>query len=703
MEDLLASELRAFGASQVRETRAGVAFSGTLDIAYRCCLWSRIASRVLLCITEFDAKDPDALYEGGLRIPWQDHMAVTSSFAIDCSAKGERFCNSDYAALKLKDALCDSFRRISGARPDVDTENPSIRINLRIEGERAIVSVDLSGESLHRRAYRKTATLATLKENVAAAVLSRAGWEEIAKAGGFFFDPMCGSGTLPIEAALMAGDVAPGLSRARFGFIGWKGHSHDAWNALLDEARERREAGRSAIPRIEGWDRDESAVRASEANAAAAGLGNAVRFFKKDAGNAETEQSPYGGLVATDPPYGKRLEADGDLTRFYEDLGRACRKTFPGMRLAILAGSEELARSVGLRAFRTNTLYNGRIQCTLACFELGETNRFVSPTEKRASDNAAGREMLANRLRKNLKHLGRWARRTGVSCYRLYDRDMPEYAFSVDFFEGKWAHVQEYAAPKEIDPKKAHDRMLDAVEIVSDVLGIGKREVFVKTKRRQKNLVQYERLAAGNILRNVREADCTFLVNFEDYLNVGIFLDHRLTRATIRELAAGKRFLNLFGYTGTASVYAARGGALSTVTVDTSASYLDWAERNFGLNGLEPRKNRLVREDAFAFLERDTAEYGLVFCDVPTFSNTKKEERMFSVEEDHVRLVKLAAARLARGGAILFSTNYRKFKLDCEALSDFAIKDYTARTIPEDFRRDPKVHQCFLISKKETT
>jgi 23S rRNA (guanine2445-N2)-methyltransferase / 23S rRNA (guanine2069-N7)-methyltransferase len=308
--------------------------------------------------------------------------------------------------------------------------------------------------------------------------------------------------------------------------------------------------------------------------------------------------------------------------------------------------------------------------------------------------------MLTHRLVKNLRHLRRWVKREGIHCYRIYDRDMPEYAVAIDYYEDKWVCMQEYAPPKEIDPQKARDRLDDAVTVVSEVLGIDKGSIFLKTKRRQKHLDQYSKTGSSNTFQKIRESNFSFFVNFTDYLDIGIFLDHRLTRAYVREVASGKRFLNLFGYTGTASVYAAGGGALSTVTVDTSNSYLSWARMNFRLNGLNEKNNILVRDDCMSFLERDKSRYGLVLCDAPTFSNTKKEERIFSVQHDYTRLIGLAASRLEKGGVLLFSTNFRKFKLDTGNLPGLVIKDITIRTIPPDFSRNKKAHYCFLINKQ---
>ena len=704
MEDLLEAELRTFGAVTTKITVSGVHFGGTLEAAYRTCLWSRTASRILLPIAMFDVGSEKDIFEQSLALPWKDHLTAENTIAVDCSSKGEIVKNSGYAALKVKDAVCDYFRNKTGKRPNVDTDNPDVRINLRIDGNHAIVSIDLSGESLHRRGYRKQGTLATLKENVAAAVLLRADWKVIAQSRGGFIDPMCGSGTLSIEAALIAGDIAPGLIRKRFGFHGWRGHSPDIWKALVDEAQARKEIGIVKIPQIEGWDKDARAVEASNMNAQACGLSRYIRFECRDFMDAkpDIERKPdfKPGLIAIDPPYGKRLEEGKDVHLLYEKLGNAMSGGFPGYRLAILAGDETLARATGLRAYKTNVLYNGRIKCTLACFQLEESNRFISPSQKHEQLHAGTRAMLTNRLTKNMRHLKRWAKRENVTCYRIYDRDMPEYAVAVDFYEGKWVHVQEYAPPSEIDPQKAKDRLDDAVSIIGEILEIEKESIFVKTKRRQKDLDQYEKLDFQGSFQTIHEAGLGFLVNFTDYLDTGIFLDHRITRSLLRDRAKGKRFCNLFGYTGSASVYAAVGDAISTVTVDTSSSYLEWAHRNFKLNKLDSSKNKLVKADCFEFLEGETVKYGLIFCDVPTFSNTKKKDRVFSVEDDHVRLIRLAASRLEADGELFFSTNFRKFKLDAAALGDFDIKDFTARTFPQDFNRDKKAHQCFVITKK---
>ncbi len=313
-----------------------------------------------------------------------------------------------------------------------------------------------------------------------------------------------------------------------------------------------------------------------------------------------------------------------------------------------------------------------------------------------------GTEMFANRLRKNIRHLGKWARREGVTCYRVYDADLPEYAIAIDLYDG-WAHVQEYAAPPTVDPGRAEARFKDALAAIPEILGIPAARVVSKVRQRQKGLAQYERLATTNEFRVIHEGSLRFLVNLTDYLDTGIFLDHRPTRAMIRELAAGRRFLNLFAYTGTASVYAAAGGADTTTTVDLSAVYLDWARRNMALNGFtEGPRHRFVRADCLSWLATPRPErYHVIFLDPPTFSNSKRMgQRTFEVQRDHATLLRLAMGLLTRDGVLLFSNNFRQFKLDRAALSSLAVEDVSAATIPQDFQRNPRIHSCWRITRR---
>ena len=719
IESLLAEELRQLGAGSVRETRAGVAFTGDLSVAYRACLWSRLANRILLPLTRFAAATPEALYAGVQTIDWDRHLAVDDSLAIDFTASQSRITHSRYGALKAKDAVVDQFRDRHGRRPDVERVRPALRINIYLHKDEATVSLDLSGESLHRRGYRSEATAAPMKENLAAAVLLRAGWRETAKTGGPLLDPLCGSGTLLIEGTLMAADIAPGMDRDYFGFLGWRGHDAALWQTLKEEAAARRAAGLPQLPTVIGYDADRHAVHAAAENIARAGLTGHVHVERRElaactppAGN---ETQP--GLLVANPPYGERLGEVSELQYLYANLGELIKTRFTGWRAAVLTGNPELGKRMGLRARKIYSLYNGALECKLLCFDV-TPQWFVTPREPEAPQAAAtapltpgagiyaprgGLGMFANRLRKNLKHLGKWAKREGIACYRLYDADMPEYAVAVDLYQGerRWVHVQEYQAPKDIDPAKAEARLRDALSAIPAVLEIPSEQVFFKVRRRQKGASQYEKLAEEKHYHEVNEGGLRFLVNFSDYLDTGLFLDHRLTRALVRDSAHGRHFLNLFAYTGTVSVYAARGGAKSTLTVDMSKTYLEWAQRNMALNGFSAEAHQFVQTDCLEWLKQGgvykRAKYDLIFLDPPTFSSSKRMSNTFDVQRDHKAMIEAAMALLDTGGTLVFSNNFRRFKLDPELGQRFAVEDITPRTLPRDFARNPKIHHCWLI------
>ena len=702
IEPLLADELRALAAEGVRETRAGVTFEGTLATAYRACLWSRLANRILLPLKSFPAASPEALYEGVQTIAWKEHLAPEGTLAVDFTTSQSAITHSHYGALKVKDAIVDQLRDEFGARPSVDTAQPDIRVNVYLLRDEATISLDLSGESLHRRGYRAQTVEAPLKENLAAAILMRAHWPSIANEGGALIDLMCGSGTLLIEGALIAADAAPGLARQYFGFLNWKQHDAAIWSELIEEAHNRREAGLQKLPPIHGYDHDPLAIRSARDNLKRAGLGNLVAVERRELSACAPEEAQT-GLVVANPPYGERLGEAGDMPALYAELGAQLKKCFPGWHAAVFTGNPELGKVMGLRAIKMHTLYNGAIECKLLHFEITPENivgeRVTKPFEIRPGSSA---EMFANRLRKDLQHFGRWARRQEISCYRLYDADLHEYNLAVDVYESdrRYVHVQEYEAPDTIDPDKARQRLQHALGVIPLVLEIPREQMFFKVRRRQKGGGQYEKLDETGAFHEVREGPCRFLVNFTDYLDTGLFLDHRATRAMLGELAKGKGFLNLFGYTGTATVHAGLGGAASTTTVDMSYTYLDWAQRNFELNGMRGKNHELIQADVLVWLKQNHARrYGLIFLDPPTFSRSKRMDDTFDVQRDHVALISDTAALLDPDGILVFSTNLRRFKIDREALSPLTVEDITRKTIPQDFERNPKIHQCFRIRR----
>lgn len=719
MEAVLCEELKQLGAANIKPAIAGAAFEGNLATAYRACLWSRTANRILLLLGTFEVKSQDDLYYGVKKINWFEHMRPEDSFAVSFSAKNsEVITHSHFGALKVKDAIVDQMRAKFHKRPNIATDRPDIRVNVHLQGQSAQLSLDLSGESLHRRGYRDITIQAPIKENLAAAMLLKSGWPEIAKAGGTLVDPMCGSGTLLIEAAMIAGDFAPGLLRDYYGFLGWKQHDSACWQAIREEARQRKLAGIDKLPAIVGFDRDRSSINAALTHIANAGLQHKIHVERRDIGDAEPAAGWPPGLVICNPPYGERLGDTQETADLYQRFCEILKARFNGWKAALIISDPELGFRLGIRSQKPVTLYNGALECKLLRMNI-EPEAFFIPKAKTAeerisravegsqqpTDDRAGAEMFANRLQKNLKKLARWARQNQVTCYRVYDADLPEFAVAVDLYQAEetWVNVQEYEPPKSVDPFKADRRLAGVLAEIPKVLDMNRENVFLKIRRKQKNTDQYEKHGEAGRFHVVEEDGCKFWVNFEDYLDTGLFLDHRPIRLRIQQEAKGKRFLNLFAYTGSATVHAAKGGAIATTTVDMSNTYIGWAKRNMALNRLEGA-HEFIQADCLEWLAQEAAQpycrqYDLIFLDPPTFSNSKRMETVFDIQKDHVQLIAQAATLLDAKGVLYFSTNFRRFKMDHEALPGLHIQDISAATVPEDFARNPKIHYCWRIQK----
>ncbi len=698
---VLAEELAQFGASDIRERSHDVKFQGTLEVGYRVCLWSRTATRVLLSLGSIDATTSKAVFDAVKRLDWREHLAPGATLACDCSGGNESIRHTIYGSQLLKDAVCDSLRDSTGERPNIRPERPDVLLHLHVEGPTALLSVDFSGESLHRRGYRAEGGRAPLKENVAAAVLLRAGWPAVHERGGVLVDPMCGSGTFLTEAALIAADAAPALDRDYFGFSGWAQHEAPLWERLRDEARARR-AAREPCCCILGSDLDADAVRMAIENGARAGVDGWIHVERRVLADVPR---PGGGagLVVSNPPYGERIGADSGLPELYSELGRVLRERFQGWQAAILTGNAPLARNLGVYARRTHRFFNGTIECRLLRFDLDAAHE-QRPAEVVRADWSArpGAQMFANRLRKNLKLLDPWAEREHIDCFRVYDADMPEYAFAIDLYgrEGRHAYVQEYAAPKTVDQESARERRREVLAVLPEVLSLPVQHVHSRVRKPQKGSEQYEKRENVAERHVVRENGLKFWVNFRDYLDTGLFLDHRIMRQQLREWARDTDFLNLFCYTGSATVYAAAGGARSSCSVDLSNTYLDWAHENLLLNGFGGSEHELFRDDCLNWLESQAVwgpRFDLIFVDPPTFSNSKRMEGVLDVQRDHVGMIRRSLKLLRPGGRLIFSTNYSKFKLDAGALADLAVEDISARTIPKDFERNARIHRCFVV------
>ena len=696
LEYLLADELVALGCARTTAAIAGVNVEGTLQDAQRAVLWSRLASRILWPIAEFDCADEHALYAGAAAIDWQAHLSPAHTLAIDAHVSGSGITHARYAAQRVKDAIVDTLRASTGQRPDVDVEAPDVRINLVVRKARAILSIDLAGGPMHRRGWRRAQGEAPLKENVAAAVLLRGGWPQAHADGGDLLDPMCGSGTLLIEGALMAADVAPGLRRhGDAPPTRWHGFDAGAWRGLRVEAIEREARGLAALrPCLHGRDLDPHAIRAARENARVAGVETAITFEVGDIAALPPMANAH-GVVACNPPYDARLAADPAL---YRALGDALKASAPGWRASLLCGDFELARATGLRAQKRYQVFNGPIECSLiVCDPIAPPQRDAAV----ARELPEGARMVANRLRKNLDKLARWRQQEQVACFRAYDADIPEYACAVDVYTtlagDTWLHVQEYAAPADIPEATTRKRLNDLLLAVREVFAVPRERVAVKTRSTGKGGSKYGHFDHRGEFLLVEEGAAKLQVNLFDYLDTGLFLDHRPLRARMALESRGRHFLNLFCYTGVATVQAAVQGAAQTTSVDLSATYLEWLADNLRENGIGGTRHRIAQADALRWIESDRGEYDVAFCDPPTFSNSKRADD-FDVQRDHVRLLRAAVARLAPGGVLYFSNNFRRFRLDEAAIAAFAqVEDISASTIPPDFARNPRIHRAWRI------
>lgn len=497
LEYLLVDELKALGATAAAEKLAGVAFEGDLAMAYRACLWSRLANRILMPIADVEAPTPEALYAGVKSIDWSQHLSATSTLAVHFVTVNSAITHTLFGAQKVKDAIVDQFRDKFNERPNVAKDRPDLAVYVYLHRDIAQISLDLSGESLHRRGYRLSQVEAPLKENLAAAVLMRAKWPEIAKQGGSLHDPMCGSGTLLIEAAWMAADRAPGLTRGYFGFLGWKQHQAGIWNDLLNEAQARWEAGIKTLPTIIGYDHDPAAITCSFENIERAGLLTHVHVERRELETFAPAEGAHAGLVVCNPPYGERLGEEEALRPLYTLLGERLKQGFEGWHAAVLTSNADLGKVMGLRSKKQYALFNGALPSTLLLFDVekpyfvdrspaAENERRIRAATRAINDqDRAHVEMFANRLTKNFKHQLKQAKHSDEPLGIIYDADLPEYAFVIEV-KSDGVLVQEYLAPRSIDKEKVLKRRQAALSVIPGVLGVEAAQVYFEQLIRRK-------------------------------------------------------------------------------------------------------------------------------------------------------------------------------------------------------------------------
>jgi len=739
LEAPLQTELTSFGiASEIKST-GRLAVTGTLRDLYTICLWSRVASRVLMLIkrkninTEYDVAEQ--LYGLAKSVDWTEQFKLEQTFAIRLSVDKRVAVSQQFAMLRIKDAIADTFNEVYDSRPNVDSKNPDFSVFATVNDKQAELYLDLSGTSLHRRGYRVAMTEAPLKENLAAALLYSAGWHKKNEQGNAplynaLIDPMCGSGTFIIEALLMHCDYAVGIDKAanQFGFYEWQHHDDALWQQMIDDAQTRfRDAlaitneQPDTLPLILGFDADSGAILATEKNLIAAGLQDLLPLLDLETRALDQLSSVLkplvddgrlsNPLVITNPPYGERLGDEEMIKPLYHALGLILQDSFAGIDIdpmvGILAANVEQVDILPIKEPKTLRCHNGAITVYFRYGTLiaGQTGNLVSRFEKREIEVEEGQDFI-NRLQKNLAKLKKLAKKDTVSNLRVYNADLPDFKVAVDLY-GDYVHVQEYAPPKTIPPETAKKRFNLALMGIREVFGINREQIFIKTRARQSGNDQYSK--QGNTEKRgkfyvAREDGAYFYVNFTDYLDTGLFIDHRNMRARIKDNSRNKSVLNLFAYTCTASVHAALAGAKKVTSVDLSQNYLDWGKQNFVLNGLDVSRNKyqFVAADIFEWIKDNTEQFDIIFIDPPTFSNSKKFQGTFDVQRDHSALINRAMNRLTSDGVLYFSNNFTRFELDEQLTERYDIVDITQKTIGFDFDVKKPIHQSFEIRHRQS-
>ncbi|WP_448555316.1 bifunctional 23S rRNA (guanine(2069)-N(7))-methyltransferase RlmK/23S rRNA (guanine(2445)-N(2))-methyltransferase RlmL [Thalassotalea montiporae] len=698
IEILLVDEIQQLGGSNVVQKPEGVYFTANLERAYHIVLWTRLASRVLLKLSEGDAQNKDDLYQAAKAVEWDDCFSPEHSFAIDFVGKSREIRNSQFGGLTVKDAIVDYFRENDLDRPSVSKQDPDIRIQARLLKGQVSFYLDFSGRGLFQRGYRKDSGAAPLKENLAAAMVIRSGWLDDTSRP--LVDPMCGSGTVLIEAVGLATKQAPGLERDYWGFEHWFGHDDALWQQARDNANQASTENFSNFTgKVYGSDIDSRVVNTAKQNARKAGISDLIEFSCKDAGKINNVFSKP-GVVLFNPPYGERIGELPELVELFGEFGGKLKQQYANWRVSILTANTELLSLLKLATSKRYKFKNGPLDCLLAIYDLDE-KQLAKDSLHGSVDLSQQPSDFANRLKKNLKALKGWVKAENIECFRCYDADIPEYNVAVDVYQD-YLVIQEYAAPAKISPEKVAKRLQEVLFWAPKVTEIETSKVVLKTRQKQKGSNQYNKLNKKNQALVVNEHGAKLKVNLWDYLDTGLFLDHRKTRQIVAKWAKDKSLLNLFAYTGSVSVQAALHGAEKVTTVDMSNTYLNWAQENFALNQLVSHKYEFIQADCLNWLKENTDKYQRIFIDPPTFSNSKRMEDAFDVQRDHVAMITDALGSLTDDGEIMFTNNKRNFKIDVDALAALGLQaqNLTDKTRDKDFARNKHIHNSWLITRK---
>ncbi|MCH2114268.1 MAG: bifunctional 23S rRNA (guanine(2069)-N(7))-methyltransferase RlmK/23S rRNA (guanine(2445)-N(2))-methyltransferase RlmL [Pirellulales bacterium] len=703
LEAIVVRELHHLG-YEGRVARPGrIEFEGDVAAICRTNLWLRSADRVLLQMSKFSATDFDLLFETACAVPWEEWIAPDAAIPVRGRSRKSQLSSVPACQRTIKKAI---VQRLLGkhqvvALPETGTPVP---VEVALLDDEVTLSLDTSGDGLHRRGYRTLSAPAQIRETLAAALVQLSYWNPERP----LIDPFCGTGTIVIEAAMLGRRQAPGCGRA-FAAEQWPAVPDKPWQLAREEADDLRLPTLAERPM--GTDIEAESLKLARYHAERAGVEKDVHFQQRAFADLKSQRK--WGCTIMNPPYGLRLGDQSEVEALYRTLPEVLRRLKTWSHY-ILSAQTDLEQLVGQQADRRRKLFNGQIACTYFQFHgprppraqaLAETSDSPrAPQEQQRpafgglrEEAARQSEEFANRLRKLARHLRRWPSKRGISCYRVYDRDIPEIPLVVDCYEGA-LHIAEYERPHARTPAEHADWLDAMVATAAKTLEVPHELVFVKQRLRQRANAQYGRIDQLQALRVVHEGGLRFQVNLSDYVDTGLFLDHRRTRAMVRDAAADKNFLNVFAYTGAFTVYAAAGGAARSTSVDLSATYQEWATENLKLNGFGSPRHRYVRSDAGQFLSSLVGEekFDLAVVDPPTFSNSRQLEHDWDIQRDHVALLHQVIHCMTPGGIVFFSTNSRRFKLDEGALAGVSLREISKQTVPEDFR-NKRIHRCWRM------
>lgn len=866
-EELIKQELMQLGIKKIRPLTGRVVFFATREAALQFLLNTRLSSRVVCVLAHISAASSDILYTEAVRIPWEAHIEDRATIKIDAHGVNTNLKNSQFSALRVKDAICDRMLECTGARPAIDTSYPDLVISLRISGDKASVGLDLSKEALFRRGWEAQKNthkrLSFLRADYAAALLAHAGWEHACTHTNpslYLLFPQ--SGTIAMEALCQALNLSPHIMHKNWGLNAWKQNDTKAWEKLYTAmmqnslpaadanmgegartfAREHEDAGAHAESENALCKRARVRIYLCDEEDAARQSEKTIRYMMRASGIDERAVSlqqisfdAYCRAYKHAHELGKR-EKDTTSSVFIVDASgidpslnaTSARVLHQILALAKAAQSVDAGTDVNVHAdanvhtdplattaaspnatdttisesiFLSDELMKSCLSDRLTAdihTRLGNdqlaighiaqarssqtpvhTTRlagsFTNGTELQYASFDAGAQQFADRLKKMAKERKRWAEAEDISCYRVYDADLSDYACVIDVFESlntpntlsrntnKQAslhtklspeeqerlraqkliiHISEYQAPKTVDPLKAKKRLIDVVTLAQIILQAQDTHIYLTTREKSKGGSQYHKdnrelqtrtksevqedprakasrrdttsarrepaLMPDSYL--VDEGGLTFELNFSLRHDCGIFLDLRTIREEIREMAkrtkGSKRFLNLFAYTGTASCYAADGGAHFTTSVDMSAVSLAWARRNMERNGFVGEQHEFIQADVLRWIQEarhSTHRWDLILCDVPTFSNSNRmHKRTWDVQRDHAEFIISLSRLLTKDGRAIFCCNLKNFKLESELFEKTGVvcKDITQESIPEDFKRHHGIHHAWIISRK---